>query len=242
MRDYLNTPEVRDYLTNRRLWTARMRVDQLEQRSDDDGLHICGYAAVFDSDSEPIAGMFLERIQRGAFKDTLKAAPDVRLLVNHDGLPLARTTNGSMSLSERPRGLWFEADLAPTTAARDLHALIERGDVDQMSFAFTVAEDRWEYREESGSDFDLRTITRIGELYEVSVVTFPAYRSTSVQSDATGGERSRAASAEEAREPAPQVEAPQPDTKAHTFRARVIHLRKAHHVPGTDRGPRGATG
>jgi HK97 family phage prohead protease len=81
---------------------------------------------------------FIERIAPGAFRKTLTETPDVRLLINHEGLPLARTKNGTLRLKEDDAGLYMDADLPDTQAARDLYTLVERGDVDQMSFAFRV--------------------------------------------------------------------------------------------------------
>lgn len=142
-------------------------------------LRLSGHAAVFDSASEPIAGLFVERLRRGAFRRALAANPTVPLLVNHAGLPLASTANGTLTLSEEPRGLAFHADLADTQLGRDVHTLIERGDVASMSFAFKVADGGDEWRQ--GLEFEERLITEVGALYEISVVTFPAYPAAGVQ-------------------------------------------------------------
>lgn len=161
--------------------TAPLEIESVEKRGDGGELRISGYAAVFESRSEPIWGMFTETIKRGAFRKALRSNPDVPLVFNHEGQPVARTTNGTLVLSEDARGLRIEADLAPTTLGRDLHALIERGDLSQMSFAFTVANDEWVYRE--GDDLDERTITEMGSLLDTSVVTTPAYRATEVTTE-----------------------------------------------------------
>jgi len=139
---------------------------------------LSGYAARFDSPSVPLP--FIETIARGAFRKTLTEIPDVRLLVNHDGLPLARTKNGTMTLIEDDIGLRFEAELADTQEARDLHALIARGDVDQMSFAFRVIRQKW------SDDRKMRTLTEVSLADgDVSVVTYPAYPETMVEARET---------------------------------------------------------
>ena len=150
-------------------------VQDVETRADDDGkLRLSGYAAKFDSPSVPLP--FIETIARGAFRKTLTEIPDVRLLVNHEGLPLARTKNGTMTLTEDDIGLRFDAELADTQEARDLHALIARGDVDQMSFAFRVIRQKW------NEDRTMRTLTEVSLADgDVSVVTYPAYPATSVE-------------------------------------------------------------
>lgn len=150
-------------------------VQDVETRADDDGkLRLSGYAAKFDSPSLPLP--FIETIAQGAFRKTLTEIPDVRLLVNHDGLPLARTKNGTMSLTEDDIGLRFDAELADTQEAKDLHALIARGDVDQMSFAFRVIRQKW------NEDRTMRTLTEVSLADgDVSVVTYPAYPATSVE-------------------------------------------------------------
>lgn len=159
-------------------------LDSIELRESASGngdFTLTGHAAVFDRWSEDLftfAGSFRERIAPGAFTDVLKRKPDVRLLFNHDGMALARTKSGTLELSQDEDGLRVWARLAPTTTASDLRLAMQRGDVDQMSFAFTVAEDEW--HEDHEEETIERTIIRVGELYDVSVVTFPAYPDTSV--------------------------------------------------------------
>jgi HK97 family phage prohead protease len=146
---------------------------------DEDGkLQFRGHAAVFDEWAQigdPSWG-FLESVKRGAFRKVLSAGADVRFLINHEGLPLARTASGTMKLKEDARGLLVDAELAPTTLAQDLSVLVERGDVSQMSFGFRVGKHEIEEDEETGAV--KRTITEFSELYDVSPVTFPAYEGT----------------------------------------------------------------
>lgn len=157
--------------TERRTFTVR----NIEARQAEDGrLRMAGYAAVFNEPSLPLP--FIEKIAPGAFRKTLSEMPDVRLLINHEGLPLARTKNGSMSLYEDERGLYFEAELADTQEARDLHTLVARGDVDQMSFAFRVIRQKW------NQDRTERMLTEVSLADgDVSIVTYPAYPATSVE-------------------------------------------------------------
>jgi len=150
-------------------------IKNVEARQADDGtMRLSGYAAVFNDDSVPLP--FIERIAPGAFRKTLTETPDVRLLINHEGLPLARTKNGTLRLKEDEAGLYMDADLPDTQAARDLYTLVERGDVDQMSFAFRVIRQKWnEGRTE-------RTLTELSLADgDVSVVTYPAYPTTTVE-------------------------------------------------------------
>jgi len=150
-------------------------IKNVEARQAEDGtMRLSGYAAVFNDDSVPLP--FIERIAPGAFRKTLNETPDVRLLINHEGLPLARTKNGTLRLKEDETGLYMDADLPDTQAARDLYTLVERGDVDQMSFAFRVIRQKWnEGRTE-------RTLTELSLADgDVSVVTYPAYPTTTVE-------------------------------------------------------------
>lgn len=150
-------------------------VKGLEAREAADGsMRLAGYAAVFNESSVPLP--FKETIAPGAFRKTLSETPDVRLLINHEGLPIARTKNGTMTLVEDERGLYFTAELADTSDARDIYALVSRGDVDQMSFAFRVIRQKW------SEDRTRRVLSEVSLADgDVSVVTYPAYPTTSVE-------------------------------------------------------------
>ena len=143
-------------------------VQDLELRMDGDKMQVAGYGAVFNSQSNDLGG-FVEYIAPGAFEGRLN--DDVRFLVNHDGLPLARTTNNTLRLSVDDKGLRYEADLANTSISRDLVELLKDGTVSQSSFAFTVEDDSWESRD----GVNVRTINKVSRLYDVSSVTYPAY-------------------------------------------------------------------
>lgn len=138
-----------------------------------DYMQFSGYAAVFDSPSEPLP--FIETIAPGAFGRSLRSRNEVKMFVNHNAdQVLASKRSGTLRLSEDSKGLFVEADLPPTTYARDLSVLMQRGDVTSMSFGFSVPSggDTWL----DGSNRRLNEV----RLHEVSVVTgFPAYEATS---------------------------------------------------------------
>jgi uncharacterized protein len=149
-------------------------VRDVEVRAEDGKMRLSGYAAVFNDSSVPLP--FKESIAPGAFRKTLSETPDVRLLINHEGLPLARTKNGTLKLEEDERGLRFDADLADTQEGRDIYELVKRGDVDQMSFAFRVIRQKW------NDDRSRRVLTEVSLADgDVSVVTYPAYPTTTVE-------------------------------------------------------------
>lgn len=140
-----------------------------------------GHAAVFNSLSEDLGG-FREMIEPGFFRAALRRKPDVRLLVNHDGLPLARTASGTLELREDTRGLHVFARLDKNDPdVMSLRGKMQRGDVDQMSFAFSLREggDDWAVTDDGDVVRTLRADGADG-LYDVSVVTYPAYRHTDV--------------------------------------------------------------
>lgn len=148
---------------------------------DDGGMRFEGYAAIFDSPSEPLP--FVERIAKGAFTRSLKSRNDVKMLFNHDaGEVLASTRAGTMQLSEDDRGLRVVADLAPTTRGKDLAISLRRGDIDAMSFGFSVIRDSWN---EDGSERTLHSV----RLAEVSVVAWPAYTATAGTTTVRGLEK-----------------------------------------------------
>jgi HK97 family phage prohead protease len=156
--------------------TRRVAFNEFELRESAEGMTFAGYAAVFNQDSEPLP--FTERILPGAFARSLKSRNNVRMYMNHDSSMLLATTRAkTLRLAEDGHGLKVEADLPDTTVGRDLSVLMRRGDVDSMSFGFTVPKggDRWS---EDGSTRELKQV----RLFEVSVVTgFPAYAGTSAQ-------------------------------------------------------------
>ena len=141
-------------------------------------LIVRGHASVFNRLSLDLGG-FREKIAPGAFTKALDSNPDVHALWDHDTkLVLARTKNKTLDLREDPVGLHFYAKVADTSYARDLRVLMERGDVDQASFAFTVERDEWVIDD---NEEVTRTIHEVGQLYDVTVTAQGAYP----QSDAS---------------------------------------------------------
>jgi HK97 family phage major capsid protein/HK97 family phage prohead protease len=148
-----------------------------EVRASADGKRLEGYAAVFDSDSEPIG--YTERIAPGAFTRSLADGDEVLALVEHDpGRVLGRLSAGTLELKQDKRGLWVSIDIPNTTDGNDVRELVRRGDLSQMSFAFVPHEDgsQWETDQRGGRN---RLITS-AKLYDVSVVSVPAYNETEV--------------------------------------------------------------
>ena len=150
----------------------RVAFQDLEIRQDGDGMTLRGYAAVFNSPSQPLP--FIETIERGAFRDSLNSRNDIKLLWNHDtSIVLGSTRAGTLKLAEDERGLYVEANLPDTQAGRDAVISIQRGDVTGFSFGFRVAAggDTWINANE-------RVLKRVN-IHEVSVgVAFPAYLGT----------------------------------------------------------------
>jgi HK97 family phage prohead protease len=155
--------------------TRRITSNDFELRKDPkgDGMSFTGYAAVFNSPSEPLP--FIERIMPGAFYKTLKSKNNVRMYMNHDSSMLLATTKAkTLRLSEDSKGLLVDASLPDTTVGRDLSVLMGRGDVNSMSFGFSVPAGGDMFSDD-GMSRELRQV----RLYEVSVVTgFPAYAAT----------------------------------------------------------------
>jgi HK97 family phage prohead protease len=145
-----------------------------EVRAEGDGMTFTGYASVFNSPSEDLGG-FVEYVAPGAFKRSLQSRNEVKLLWNHDsGEPLASLRGGTMSLVEDERGLKVTAQLPQTSRGRDVAELLRTKVIDSMSFGFNVIKDSW------SRDGQTRTLESV-RLFEVSVVSFPAYEATTAQ-------------------------------------------------------------
>ena len=134
------------------------------------GATVGGYAAVYNQITQ--LGNMYERIENGAFDDADMS--DVRLLINHEGIALARTKSGTLGLITDGKGLRYVATLPDTEQGNALATAARRGDIDQSSFAFTVSKQRFE--QHNGKP--LRVIEQIGKVLDVSAVVFPAYEGT----------------------------------------------------------------
>ena len=152
---------------------TRIFTNDFEVRETSDGMTLSGYAAVFNSPSEPLP--FIERIAPNAFKRSLSSRNDIKLLWNHDSsVVLGSTRAGTLRLSEDEKGLRVEANLPDTQAGRDAKVLIQRGDVTGFSFGFTVPANGDSWNAE-GTERTLKSV----RLLEVSTgVAFPAYPTT----------------------------------------------------------------
>ena len=150
-----------------------------EVRAEADGMSFTGYASVFNSPSEDLGG-FIEYVAPGAFKRSLQSRNEIKLLWNHDsGEPLASLRGGTMSLVEDERGLKVTAKLPNTTRGRDVAELLRTNVISEMSFGFNVIRDSW------SKDGQTRTLESV-RLFEVSVVSFGAYKATSAQVRSAG--------------------------------------------------------
>ena len=171
----------------RTLTTAR-----IELRAAGDGtVSVEGYAAIFDEETV-IGDWFREVVRPGAFTEALSRRDDATFLINHDGLPLARVASRTLTLTEDKRGLKIATSLR--TDDPDVARIIpkmERGDLNKMSFAFSIypdGEQRW--TQEGEQELELREIVRVGRLYDVSIVTDPAYAGTEIALRARDAARS----------------------------------------------------
>jgi HK97 family phage prohead protease len=145
---------------------------------DGKGLIVKGHAAVFNRKSHDRGG-FRTVIAPGAFDKVLDSNPDVHLVIDHDTrFTLARTTNKTLELRVDPYGLHMWANMAPTTYAKDLAILMERGDVDQMSFACDIGSDEWTIDE---NEEVTRTIFEASGLYDVTICAQGAFAQTDAQ-------------------------------------------------------------
>lgn len=148
----------------------------IECRAEDDtSLSLSGYAVRFNEPSGLLWGEFIEYIERGAFNDV--ELNNTFLLYNHNSdHVLGNTRSGTLTLSVTEAGLSFRASLPETSKAKEVYELVKRGDINGMSFGFTVEKDNWNMQAEPVT----RHIEQIGELLEISIVPFPAYESTEV--------------------------------------------------------------
>jgi len=164
---------MKDYIKNIEDGERRFFTEPVEFRAEDDNV-IEGYAAVFNKDSVDFGG-WTERIAPGAFTEVL--ADDVVALFNHD-MNLVLGRNGkNVTITQDETGLKYQIKLPDTSLARDVRNLIKEGIIHQSSFAFTVKEQQWQ---RNGDKPSVRTISKIKRLFDVSPVTSPAYKDSTV--------------------------------------------------------------
>ena len=150
---------------------------ELRISESESGAVIEGHAAVFDSWSETLGGIFpfKEKVSRGAFIESVKK-DDIRALFNHDpNYVLGRNLAGTLKLEEDEIGLRVKITPPDTSWARDITTSIRRGDISQMSIGFIVEKDEWS----TENGMDTRDLKKV-RLFDVSPVTFPAYSATDV--------------------------------------------------------------
>jgi len=151
------------------------RIFNLESRFEtrEDGTEaVVGYGAVFNSRSENLGG-FHEYISPEAITSETIEKSDVRALINHDqNLVLARSSSGTLKLNVDETGLRYEFNIPETSYGKDLAINMKNGNISQSSFAFVVGADEWSTDEDGN---DIRTITKIDRLYDISPVVYPAY-------------------------------------------------------------------
>jgi len=167
---------------NREVRSFPFEVDEFKKaqngRSDD--FIIKGHAAVYNTWTD--LGVFKERVAKGAFDNVLSRDPHVLHLIDHDtSKVLSSTRNKTLELRSDPKGLHMWSKVAPTSYASDLRVLMERKDVDQSSFAFTVANDDWNEKTVDGKTVVERTIHEVGELFDVTTTAMGAYPTTDSQ-------------------------------------------------------------
>jgi HK97 family phage prohead protease len=153
---------------------TRVFEHNLELREESDGMHLEGYAAIFNSRSENLGG-FTEVIQPGAFRGSLRSRNDIKFLWNHNtGDVLGSTRAGTLKLTEDDRGLRVSAILPNTTLGNDVRELVRRGDISGFSFGFSMPSKGGDSWSADGTERTLKAV----RLHEVSLTAFPAYTAT----------------------------------------------------------------
>lgn len=174
----MNVIEARRAFYGERPRECRVTTFQLQRRDDGEVVGFDGYASLT---AVPYAvtdwlGDYTETIERGAFGKALAERDDVRLLVNHEGIPIARTASGTMLLTEDERGLHVdvpELDMS-SPLVQTVRSALARQDMNQMSFAFKATRQSW------NEDYTERTISEV-RLFDTSVVTYPASPTTTAK-------------------------------------------------------------
>lgn len=183
----MTTNTIRADRDNRKdVWEHR-RTSSFEVREDSDTITLTGYASTFEPYEMyggPDAGGWIEQLDKAAFTNTLREKPDLHLLINHEGMPLARTKSDTLQLGVDRHGLKVTAQLDRSDPdVQRLEPKMRRKDMDEMSFAFRVKGQKWECTEEFPEDnYALRTITEVSlHKGDVSVVNFGANPTTSAE-------------------------------------------------------------
>jgi len=157
----------------------RRNFQTIFKRAEAEGRTVEGYAAVFNSETD--LGWYTEVIEPGAFDNALKES-DCRALFNHDANHLlARQSSGTLELSTDDKGLRYSFESPATGTGNDILEMMDRGDLKESSFAFTVKEQTWEEEKDDAGEWHYRRVIKeVEELHDVSPVTYPAYKDTTV--------------------------------------------------------------
>lgn len=163
-------------------------ISHIEKR-DDSQDKLSGYAIVFNSLSEPIFGLFKERIMHGALERTLKQDDQLCLWGHDSKYVVGRKSANTLDLIVDEKGLYFEVTPPKAGWARDLVESVHRGDIKQMSFGFNVYDERWLQDKETIKEHGMPIREILGlDLYEISIVSFPAYTQSSVRNNINGND------------------------------------------------------
>lgn len=155
--------------------TKNMEIRALQTLEKSEDNVVEGYALKFNKESRDLGG-FVETISPDALEGV--DLTDVRCFLDHDSSKLlGRTSSGTLELTVDDIGLHFRCTLPNTSTGRDAMELVKRGDLNQCSFGFTVAKDKWT----KTKDIMQRSINKIGSLLEISLVSIPAYDDTDVR-------------------------------------------------------------
>lgn len=187
---HLETREYRDLVRN-----LEIRKNQPDSNEPEE-MRVEGYATTFDEpymlysyrDWDGVKVEVWEQVDKKAFNNTDMS--DVIFQYNHEGRVFARNSNGTLELSEDEHGLFISANLGGTESGRQLYEEIKGGYTNKMSFGFTVRAEKWEFEEnyDEGIVKEIRTITEIGKLYDVSAVSIPANDNTEISSRCAASE------------------------------------------------------
>lgn len=153
-----------------------------------DKLILEGKAVVFDEETVLFSWdeiEYKEVIRKGAFDETDFSKAFLKYNHSDTVMPMARFKNGTLKIEIRDDGVWIKAELANTTASRDLYELVKRGDIDKMSFAFTIREESFDQITHTW------TVLKVDKLYDVAAVNVPAYDSTELYARRLGDVEAR---------------------------------------------------
>lgn len=186
MTDFTSRGNRRGVVENRQRPFEGIELRELPDGTGGNSLRFTGYASVVEApyEMQDFLGDYTEVIRSGAFAKTLSEGADVPFKLNHEGITLARTKSGTMRLAEDATGLHVEADLdARSPAVQTLQSAMERGDLDEMSFAFRVTRQEW------SPDWTQRDITEVNlNKGDVSVVNYGANPATGGLTSLRSGE------------------------------------------------------